>query len=205
MTNAELIPLFSIPLFKTRIESHSISTDILESLEYRNYSDGTGQQSISTKILLSKPFNDLRNEIEKHLSTYVFGMLKIGQGQLAHVQSWINKHSPGDYAPKHHHVNSCYSGVYYLHVPTGSGSIIFSKSPSNMEQILAHPTEGNLWNSSVWDFPVRSGDLIIFPSHLTHAVPVNKSDDTRYSVAFNYFLEGVLGDNTGQINLRIQS
>lgn len=202
---AELVPLFSTPLFKSRIESHSITPDILESLEYRIYSDGTGQQTVDTKILLLKPFNELRLEIERYLGLYVFDTLKIGQGQLAHVQSWINKHSPGDYAPKHHHVNSCYSGVYYLHVPTDSGGIRFSKNPSAQEQIFAHPTEGNIWNSSEWEFPVRSGDLIIFPSHLTHSVPPNNSDETRYSVAFNYFLEGILGDNTGQVTLRIES
>ena len=201
---AELIPLFSTPVFKARIETHSITPDHINELEYTVYPDGTGKQSKNTKFLLSEPFNQLKIDIDKYLNAFVFDTLKIGQGNLVHVQSWINMHDPGDHAPKHHHINSCYSGVYYIQTPYNSGGIVFTKSPSHMEQIFAHPSEGNLWNSSEWEFPTKAGDLILFPSYLTHSVPKNESNEKRISVAFNYFLEGTLGDHTGQVKLRIQ-
>ena len=201
---AELIPLFSTPVFKARIETHSITPDHINELEYTVYPDGTGKQSKNTKVLLSEPFTQLKIDIDKYLNAFVFDTLKIGQGNLVHVQSWINMHDPGDHAPKHHHINSCYSGVYYIQTPYNSGGIVFTKSPSHMEQIFAHPSEGNLWNSSEWEFPTKAGDLILFPSYLTHSVPKNESNEKRISVAFNYFLEGTLGDHTGQVKLRIQ-
>jgi|TARA_B100001093_G_scaffold372521_1_gene357464 uncharacterized protein (TIGR02466 family) len=201
---AELIPLFSTPVFKARIETHSITPDHINELEYTVYPDGTGKQSKNTKVLLSEPFTQLKIDIDKYLNAFVFDTLKIGQGNLVHVQSWINMHDPGDHAPKHHHINSCYSGVYYIQTPYNSGGIVFTKSPSHMEQIFAHPSEGNLWNSSEWEFPTKAGDLILFPSYLTHSVPKNESKEKRISVAFNYFLEGTLGDHTGQVTLRIQ-
>jgi len=201
---AELIPLFSTPVFKARIETHSITPDHINELEYTVYPDGTGKQSKNTKVLLSEPFTQLKIDIDKYLNAFVFDTLKIGQGNLVHVQSWINMHDPGDHAPKHHHINSCYSGVYYIQTPYNSGGIVFTKSPSHMEQIFAHPSEGNLWNSSEWEFPTKAGDLILFPSYLTHSVPKNESNEKRISVAFNYFLEGTLGDHTGQVTLRIQ-
>ena len=201
---AELIPLFSTPVFKARIETHSITPDHINELEYTVYPDGTGKQSKNTKVLLSEPFTQLKIDIDKYLNAFVFDTLKIGQGNLVHVQSWINMHDPGDHAPKHHHINSCYSGVYYIQTPYNSGGIVFTKSPSHMEQIFAHPSEGNLWNSSEWEFPTKAGDLILFPSYLTHSVPMNESNEKRISVAFNYFLEGTLGDHTGQVKLRIQ-
>ena len=201
---AELIPLFSTPVFKARIETHSITPDHINELEYTVYPDGTGKQSKNTKVLLSEPFTQLKIDIDKYLNAFVFDTLKIGQGNLVHVQSWINMHDPGDHAPKHHHINSCYSGVYYIQTPYNSGGIVFTKSPSHMEQIFAHPSEGNLWNSSEWEFPTKAGDLILFPSYLTHSVPKNESNEKRISVAFNYFLEGTLGDHTGQVKLRLQ-
>ena len=143
---AELIPLFSTPVFKARIETHSITPDHINELEYTVYPDGTGKQSKNTKVLLSEPFTQLKIDIDKYLNAFVFDTLKIGQGNLVHVQSWINMHDPGDHAPKHHHINSCYSGVYYIQTPYNSGGIVFTKSPSHMEQIFAHPSEGNLWN-----------------------------------------------------------
>ena len=111
---AELIPLFSTPVFKARIETHSITPDHINELEYTVYPDGTGKQSKNTKVLLSEPFTQLKIDIDKYLNAFVFDTLKIGQGNLVHVQSWINMHDPGDHAPKHHHINSCYSGVYYI-------------------------------------------------------------------------------------------
>ena len=202
--SAELIPLFSTPVFKARIETHSITHDLIDELEYTLYPDGTGKRSNNMKVLLLEPYAQLKSDIEKYLNTYVFDTLKVGQGNLVHVQSWINLHDPGDHAPKHHHVNSCYSGVYYLQTPLNSGGIMFTKNLSCMEQVFAHSSEGNIWNSSNWELPTKAGDLILFPSYLTHSVPKNESNEKRISLAFNYFLEGTLGDSTGQVTLRIQ-
>ena len=103
--SAELIPLFSTPVFKARIETHSITHDLIDELEYTLYPDGTGKRSNNMKVLLLEPYAQLKSDIEKYLNTYVFDTLKVGQGNLVHVQSWINLHDPGDHAPKHHHVN----------------------------------------------------------------------------------------------------
>ena len=81
---------------------------------------------------------------------------------------------------------------------------MFTKNLSCMEQVFAHSSEGNIWNSSNWELPTKAGDLILFPSYLTHSVPKNESNEKRISLAFNYFLEGTLGDSTGQVTLRIQ-
>jgi len=35
----------------------------------------------------------------------------------------------------------------------------------------------------------------LFPSNLTHMVETVQTEDTRISIAFNTFLEGVVGDN----------
>jgi ectoine hydroxylase-related dioxygenase (phytanoyl-CoA dioxygenase family) len=41
--------------------------------------------------------------------------------------------------------------------------------------------------------PLNSGELILFPSNLTHSVPENKADLPRISLAFNTFAKNSLG------------
>ena len=201
--SSELIPLFSTPVYKAQVQIPKL--EVLGTLKYEDYPDKTGASSENTVILLSKAFRDLRDQIEQHLNTYVFDVLKSAQGKIKHTQSWINLHRPGDYAPKHYHCNSMYSGIVYLKVPENGGGLIFSNNPGAMQQLSPTTTEGNLFNSNRWGFPVTDGDIFIFPSHLTHSTEVNESNEDRYCLAFNYFLEGILGQDTAQVNLRIKS
>ena len=57
-------------------------------------------------------------------------------------------------------------------------------------------TQRNVFNSTVWRYPVNTGDVVLFPSYLEHGVEeVDKEDDavTRISLSFNVFLQGTLG------------
>ena len=41
----------------------------------------------------------------------------------------------------------------------------------------------------------------MFPSFDTHGVQKNKSTEIRYSLAFNVFMEGTLGEREGELKL----
>ena len=64
------------------------------------------------------------------------------------------------------------------------------KGESHHEHV--HP---NSMVSGVWypQFHER-GELILFPSNLTHSVPVNQSDEERISLSFNSWPKGNMGD-----------
>ena len=51
----------------------------------------------------------------------------------------------------------------------------------------------NTWNSETWWFPVKTGDLYMFPSSTTHQVQTKKGNNTRISLAFNTFYKGTIG------------
>lgn len=202
----EIFPLFSTPVVKTKLE---FTPDIhyLETLDYYTYGDGTGFGSKNENILLEDHFSDLRSQIENYLNVFLFDILSFTEGKIAHTRSWINLHKPGSYAPRHNHTNSCYSGVYYLDIPQDSGMIWFIK-PNEIPTFASPtvlPTIGNynIYNSNEFGFEVKNNDLILFPSHLTHKVDENKSKYDRYSLAFNYFIEGNLGGKTGRANLQV--
>jgi predicted 2-oxoglutarate/Fe(II)-dependent dioxygenase YbiX len=63
------------------------------------------------------------------------------------------------------------------------------------ETIKIQPKEYNIYNSKSWWLPVKTGQLILFPSSTTHSVEVKKGNNTRVSLAFNVFIKGTLGDN----------
>ena len=201
----ELFQLFSTPVIRTRL-NYALDLDYLESLEYVEYSN-SGQRSLNENILLEECFRDLKYQIEYALNSFLFGNLNFAQGKIVHTGSWINLHRPGDYAPKHNHTNSFFSGVVYLHVPKDSGRIWFVKPNAipTYATTAVYPEikEFNINNSSEWGFDLEANDLLLFPSHVDHQVEINKSDSNRYSLAFNYFLQGTFGGETGNLNLQV--
>lgn len=201
----ELYPLFSTPVVKCKL-NHTLDLNYLESIDYILYGN-SGYRSLNENILLDYYFQDLKKQIEYALNAFLFDAMHFTQGKIIHTGSWINLHTPGDYAPKHNHTNSFYSGVFYLDVPKDSGKIWFSKSLSTStyatSTISPDIKEFNVYNSNEFGFEVENNDLLLFPSHLIHEVDVNKSNSNRYSVAFNYFLHGILGGDTGHLNLQV--
>ena len=84
------------------------------------------------------------------------------------------------------------SGVFYPQANREFDKIYFYKD--GYERIKVPAAEYNPYNSESWWFEVGAGDLILFPSHLTHMVQTKQDDNTRISIAFNTFLKGYIGD-----------
>ena len=65
------------------------------------------------------------------------------------------------------------------------------------------PVMHNALNCSHFVKGVEPNLLLLFPSHLVHSTEKNASDENRYSLAFNYFVEGELGGDTGRVNIKV--
>lgn len=109
------------------------------------------------------------------------------------TQSWANYTNKGQWHHKHSHPNSFISGVFYVAADATKDRIYFYKD--GYQQVKVTTESWNHWNSDSWWFEVGTGKLVLFPSHLTHMVETVQTEDTRISIAFNTFLEGVVGDN----------
>jgi len=109
------------------------------------------------------------------------------------TQSWANYTSKGQWHHKHEHPNSFISGVFYVQAQKDIDKIYFYK---NGYQQIKLPTDNyNLYNSESWWLGVETGQLILFPSHLTHMVETVQTDETRISISFNTFLKGYVGND----------
>ena len=69
---------------------------------------------------------------------------------------------------------------------------------------ISLPTDNwNLYNSESWWFEVGTGDLMLFPSSLTHMVETVKDDD-RISLSFNTFPVGYVGEEESLTALHLK-
>lgn len=182
--------LFPTPIGFFKYED-KIDTEFLQNQEQRP-NEGNSS-SVDKYILKQKKVFDLTNFIEKSLHTYVMATIcPKNDVRLRITQSWLNWTKPGQYHHKHAHPNSLISGCFYVSANKESDKIFFYRD--GYERIKFPPIEWNQYNSESWWYPVGTGDLILFPSSLTHMVQPVGGEDTRISLAFNTFPIGYVGD-----------
>lgn len=116
------------------------------------------------------------------------------------TQAWANYTLPGQYHHKHSHPNSFISGCVYI--AAKGDKIYFYKD--GYQQIKLPTDNYNPYNSESWWFEVNEGDVVLFPSNLTHMVQTLEQDkEERISIAFNTFPKGYVGDDLDLTGLHL--
>ncbi len=145
-------------------------------------------------ILNNKEFKNLKQEIDSRVQDYFSKILSNTNSISPYItQSWLNYTETNQYHHKHAHPNSLVSGVFYINCDEKFDKIKFFND--KYKTIKLEVKEWNVWNSETWWFPVKTGDIILFPSSLTHMVETKEGDNTRISLAFNVFIKGTVGVN----------
>ena len=104
-------------------------------------------------------------------------------GNMILTDLWLNVYESQNWQEKHIHSPGQWSGVYYVHFDPNEHKATNFYHPC--ETLLA--TAGITQNTLVpW---VQEGDMIIFPSWLEHAAPMNRSSKMRSTISFNFFIE----------------
>jgi uncharacterized protein (TIGR02466 family) len=149
----------------------------------------------NTYILNEKPFATIKKELEKRVQDYFEKVLSSTDSITPYItQSWLNFTETNQYHHKHEHSNSLVSGVFYINCHETLDKIKFFKDDT-YKTIKPQIKTWNLFNSESWWFSVKTGDIILFPSSLTHMVENKQGDNTRISLAFNVFIKGTVGNN----------
>jgi uncharacterized protein (TIGR02466 family) len=150
--------------------------------------------SNNTYILNEKPFLNLKKELDLRVKDYFEKVLSYTNLVMPYItQSWLNYTETNQYHHQHTHSNSLVSGVFYINCDKNLDKIKFFKE--DYKTIKPEIKDWNIWNSESWWFSVKTGDVILFPSSLTHMVETKKGDNTRISLAFNVFIKGTVGNN----------
>lgn len=144
----------------------------------------------------------LREFVEQSVSTYFNGIhAPKNDVKLRITQSWFNYSKSGEFHHKHAHANSFVSGVLYMKALREKDKIYFYNDQYRPIDI---PTEKwNVYNSQSWWLEVNTGDLMLFPSSLTHSVEPVQNEE-RISLAFNTFPVGYVGQENALTALHLR-
>jgi len=118
-----------------------------------------------------------------------FGKLMFGEELgWALKEMWVNVLDTGGRQAMHNHANSFISGVVYLTHTHPDARTVFMKSPGGTDFTFkndhAAVTTGT-YNADKWiSMAPEPGDVVLFPSYLMHAVPMN-TGGRRITLAFN--------------------
>lgn len=132
--------------------------------------------------------NDLhkRYEVVQKLMHAIEGEIKKAFNlNVTMTDSWLNVNLPGGFNYEHTHGGHI-SGCYYVHVPPESGDIVLTNPAVRGENIPVIPK----YHEKFQFITPETGDLLVFPSWVTHRVEPNKSGQNRISIAFNGFING---------------
>ena len=196
MIESSINGIFPTPIYIPKL-NREISIEELSFINknkldvYKNEGNTTSNDNY---ILNNKEFKNLKEELDLRVQDY-FAKIISPVNNIEHyiTQSWLNYTETNQYHHKHEHPNSLVSGVLYINCHEEYDKIKFFNDKYKI--IKLEVKEWNLWNSESWWFAVKTGDIILFPSSLTHMVETKQGTNTRISLAFNVFIKGTVGNN----------
>ena len=191
MTN-ELLQVFPIPVHITKYEENMEKEfKFIKNIEYIPNGSNGNYKSKNTSVLKCKELQNISDFIKKQLDVYCEKVISSKQ-KLVPTISWINKNPKGSKHHEHIHPNSITSGVFYFAI-NNTTPIQFHKN--NQWGLKLSVNKYNIFNSETFSVPMNTGELILFPSSTKHSVPINKSEEERFSLSFNTFVsDSEIGD-----------
>lgn len=183
--NTEIVPLFAQPLLMTKLAQRYV--DMMETVvesESKNQHQTLNLHS-GRNCYQSDEDLHIRHDNIKTLMSKVEEIIKEHFGLDVEVKdSWINVNGPGGFNYEHTHAGII-SGCFYVHVPEGSGDIVFHNPAIRAE----HAPVIQQYNERYMYVTPESGDLLVFPPWVTHHVEPNPTSINRISISFNAFLK----------------
>ena len=213
---SELHILFPTPVYQNFLEFRPSELksmiDYVSNLDWASDKDiYEGPNGETTKLeadLLSEPeLENLRKKIDEEVYNFAKSLqIDFSKHGLKRINSWGNLQKIGNYIKEHRHNNTQFSGVFYLQTPENSGDIIFTTRNATWINSYWEPslTGYDDLNSFEKRFRPQQCGIFLFPAHLDHYVTPSHSEEERYSISFNYNLDGkFFGDCNNHLTLKV--
>ena len=188
--------IFPTPIYISKLEKKLTPLELkfVDKNKKDFYKNEGNITSNNNYILNEKPFANIKKELDLKVQDYFDKVISPANNITPYItQSWLNYTETNQYHHKHAHPNSLVSGVFYINCHEEHDKIKFFND--TYKTIKPEVKDWNIWNSETWWFAVKTGDVILFPSSLTHMVETKQGDNTRISLAFNVFIKGKIGSN----------
>ena len=183
--------LFATPVYVTELNRKLTSkeTNFKKIKQIKNYGN---YKSNDSYILNTKQFSNIKKELDIAIKDYFNKIISPKNKITPYItQSWLNYTNTNEHHHKHNHPNSLVSGILYLNANEKFDKVEFYRDDYNM--IKPEIKNFNFFNSESWWLPVKTGQIMLFPSSLSHSVSIKKGTNNRVSLAFNVFIKGGVG------------
>ena len=196
--------IFPTPVYMSKLDRDLTKKELsfIDKSKLDFYKNEGNITSNDNYILNQKVFSKLKEDLDLRVQDYFKKVLSTTDAVTPYItQSWLNYTETNQFHHKHQHPNSLVSGVFYVNCHEELDKIKFFND--GYKTIKPEIKDWNLYNSESWWFTVKTGDIILFPSSLTHMVENKEGTNTRISLAFNVFIKGTIGNNKSLTELII--
>jgi len=198
----EVVGIFPLPILVASLPRDflQLEIDYFQDLESKTV-DNVGNKVSKNKNVLGEPvLGRLNADCHNLLKCFVDKIYNPENELEPYItQSWVNYTTEGQDHHRHTHPNSWLSGVVYINADKEHDKIYFHNEPYKL--INPVTKEHNPFNCTSWSIPVKTGDIVIFPSDISHSVGTKTGNNTRVSLAFNSFVKGIVGSYDGSTEL----
>ena len=194
MINRRIAEIFPTPIYMAHLDRNFTQEELdIVQKNKATYDENVGNKTSANKhVLECAVLATLKKEILKCIDDYFIHVIGPGEQVKPYItQSWFNYAETGQYHQWHNHSNSYLSGGIYINANKDTDKMQFQEI--KFEAIKIVSKQRNKFNSPIHEFSVETGDILLFPSNILHAVPANVGKHTRISLAFNIFIKGEIG------------
>ena len=201
----EIKTLFVTPLYRARLNDHGpgVDADELEGscysiaeddeagqtwCEENGYPGYTSYASLTDLPWRFRIFADVVKALDAHVAAFAeHCQFDLGGRGLVLEDLWINILPEGGTHSSHIHPHSIVSGTTYVAMPDGASAL--KLEDPRLPMMMAAPTRIKGAREELRPFIYVApdvGDVLLWESWLRHEVPMNRSEEDRISVSFNY-------------------
>jgi uncharacterized protein (TIGR02466 family) len=201
---SDIMGIFPTPIYSSKLNRHLSKEELsfIDKTKEDVYKNKGNTTSNDKNILENEVFKNLKDDLHLRVKDYFDKVISSSNHITPYItQSWLNYTETNQYHHKHSHPNSLVSGVFYINCHEEYDKINFFNE--KYKAIALDVENYNLYNSETWWLPVKTGDIILFPSSLTHMVETKQGNNTRISLAFNVFVKGNIGNEKNSTYLKL--
>jgi uncharacterized protein (TIGR02466 family) len=195
--------LFPKPVYFSKLERTLTKEEVemFKTYKKKTYKNIGNRTSSDKYVLENKTLKNLKKDLSDKVVDYFNEIICTSNTIVPYItQSWLSYTKSNQFHHLHTHSNSYISGVFYISADKKVDQIKFYKLDTAAANISSSvyfkpmTTKYNMFNVLSWWYPVQTGDIILFPSSLSHGVDKKKGNNIRTSLSFNVFFKGTIGN-----------
>jgi uncharacterized protein (TIGR02466 family) len=210
LTSKQMITLFPTPMFTGMLPDNTLCDRIEKALRKLRRS-GVGRSAperaspayLTPDNLHTMPEMKELVDVIMRESGKVLDILSVRRSSHYINSMWANITHPNNRQHMHVHPNCLLSGLVYIKTPVNCGPTMFASPRRFTKNFEPLYMQRNDFNSDYFIMPAEKGRMLMWPSHIPHAVEAGTADESedRITLPFNIMIRDNIEMFTANLNL----